>query len=171
MPKLVNRICYYFLYRYLNTLYGQTQYPSKSWVLKCLFPFKVRQHSQQQLNLQYKVGWILYKMASAPSFYTTLPVHTNTISKKSFFVYFSQFSLPYMITKPPLQSPPALLFPIPQPFFTSLFLHIVISTILTKKVFPYHLASSGCIKGPMSKSVLTLRADTVTSLPTFPSMA
>ena len=90
---------------------GQTQYPSKSWVLKCLFPFKVRQHSQQQLNLQYKVGWILYKMVSAPSFYITLPVHTNPISKKSLCLL--------------------------QPIFTSLYDHKVTPTIPTNTPFPY----------------------------------
>ena len=108
--------------------------------------------------------WVLLHFTSP---YLFIPIQFL----RSLFVYFSQFSLPYMITKSPLQSPPTLLFPIPQPLFTSLFLHIVISTILTKKVFPYHFASSGCIKGPMNKWVLTLRADTVTFLPTFPSMA
>ena len=47
---------------------GQTHYPSKCWVLKTHFSFKVRQHSQQQLYRQYKGRWILYKMVRVPSF-------------------------------------------------------------------------------------------------------
>ena len=47
---------------------GQTRYPSKIWVFKSHFSFKVRQHGQQQLYLQCKVCWILYKMIGTPSF-------------------------------------------------------------------------------------------------------
>ena len=47
---------------------GQTRYPSKSWVFKSRFFFKVKQQDQQQLYLLYKVCWILYKMVDAPSF-------------------------------------------------------------------------------------------------------
>ena len=37
-------------------------------VFKSRFSFKVRQHNQQNLYLQYKVCWIIYKMVGAPSF-------------------------------------------------------------------------------------------------------
>ena len=47
---------------------SQIRYPSKSWVFKGRFYFKGRQHGQQQLYLQYKVCWILYKMVGASSF-------------------------------------------------------------------------------------------------------
>ena len=45
---------------------GQTHYPSKSWLFKNRFSFKVRQQGKQQLSLQYNVCWILYKMVGAP---------------------------------------------------------------------------------------------------------
>ena len=44
---------------------GQTCYTSKSWVSS--FSFKVIQHAQQ-LHLQYKVYWVLYKTVGAFSF-------------------------------------------------------------------------------------------------------
>ena len=47
---------------------GQICYPSKSWVFKSRFSFNVRKHGQQKVYLQYKPCWILYKMATAPSF-------------------------------------------------------------------------------------------------------
>ena len=66
---------------------GQTHYPSKSWFFKGNFSFKVRKHGQQQqLYLQYKVCWILYKKVSKTT--------TKFSTKKPFF-YFSQFSPPY----------------------------------------------------------------------------
>ena len=34
----------------------------KNWIFMSCFSFKVRQHGQQQLYLQYKVPWILYKI-------------------------------------------------------------------------------------------------------------
>ena len=40
--------------------------------------FKVKQHSQQKLNIQYKACWILHKMVIAHSFFTFLLVHTTT---------------------------------------------------------------------------------------------
>ena len=61
----------------------QTRHPSKSWFFKNCFSFKFRQHGKQQLYLQYKVSWILYKLVVAPS-----------------------FSKPYLCIKPMLQSPP-----------------------------------------------------------------
>ena len=73
---------------------GQTSYPSKSWVIKCCFSFKVWQHGQQQLCLQYKVCWILCKRLAAFFLFTTLLLYTTThaISNKNPFLYFSQFS-------------------------------------------------------------------------------
>ena len=62
---------------------GKTRYPSKSWVFKSRFSFKVRQHCQQQICLQYKVCWILYKLVA------------STIFTKKPSLYFSQFSPPY----------------------------------------------------------------------------
>ena len=47
---------------------GQTRYPPKSGVFKSRFSFKIKQHGPQQLYLQYKECWILYKIVGATSF-------------------------------------------------------------------------------------------------------
>ena len=47
---------------------GQICYPTKSWVSKSRFSFKVRIHGQQQLYIQYKICWISYKMVGSPSY-------------------------------------------------------------------------------------------------------
>ena len=57
---------------------GQKRYPSKSWVFKIRLSFKVRQHGKQQLNLQYKMCWIFYKMVGSSLIFTTLLLHTTT---------------------------------------------------------------------------------------------
>ena len=126
---------------------GQTRYTPKNWVFKSRFFFKVRQHRRQQLYLQYKVCWILYKMVGVPSFLQS-----------------------YLCIKPPLQSPTKILsstlvnfyFPIPSlldwkiilkiPTNTPFFYTSAISnlpTIFTKKYFPYLtlLANSVFVKG------------------------
>ena len=140
---------------------GQTRYPSKTWVFKSRFSFKIRQHSLQQPYLQHKVWGILYKMVSAPS-----------------------FSQPYLCIQPPLQSQPkiwsstsanfhlpilALLFnkiilTIPtntRYLYTSALFHLPIFTYKHpsnqhKKYFPYfsYLVCSDCVKGPRSYGVL-----------------
>ena len=106
--------------------------------LQELFSFKVRQHGQQRLHLQYKVCWFFCKVVSAPS-----------------------FSEPYLFKQPPLQSPPKIRsslvnFHLPTlpllihkfiltiltntsflyQFLTSLFLRTTIPTIYTKTIFP-----------------------------------
>ena len=78
---------------------GQTRYPSKSWAFKSCFYFKFRQHGQQQLYLQYKLSWILYKIVGAPLFSQPLlfiqpPLHHITISTKNPLPFFSKFSSP-----------------------------------------------------------------------------
>ena len=65
---------------------GQTGYPPKSRVFKSRFSFEVRQHGPQQLYLQYKVCWILYKLVGATS-----------------------FSQHYLCIQTPLQFPPKIL--------------------------------------------------------------
>ena len=78
------------------------------------FSFKVRQHSQQQLYLQYKVCWILCKMVGAYS-----------------------FSQPHLCVQPRLRSPPKIRFstcsqiiltiPTNTPFlYTPVILHLLI---------------------------------------------
>ena len=92
---------------------GQTRYPSKSF--KSHFSFKVRQHGQQNLYLQYKVYWILYKMVGT-----------------------SSFSQPYLCMQSLLRSPPQIQcstsvnFHLPIP---PLFVHKIILTIPTNTHF------------------------------------
>ena len=139
MASQANQIYYQDVYR-SQYLMGQTRYTSKSWVFKSYFSFKVRQHGQQQLYIQYRVCWILYKRVGAPS-----------------------FSQPYLFIQPPLQSPPkisfstsvnfhlaisplffysiSLQFPLtlpfflPQQLFTSLFSRTIIPAICIKNIF------------------------------------
>ena len=84
-PKSIKFIIKLYINQYLN---GQTRYPSKIWAFKSRFSFKVRQHGQQQLYLQYKVCRVLYKMV-------------GTLS----------FSQPCLCMQPPLQSRPKIAFP------------------------------------------------------------
>ena len=82
---------------------GQTRYPSK------------RQHSQQELCLQYKVCWILYRMVDVPS-----------------------FSQPYLCIQRLLQSPPKILFSPSVNFYLPILpylVHKIILTILTNTLF------------------------------------
>ena len=86
---------------------GQTRYPSKIWVFKSRFSFKVRQHGQQQLYLQCKVCWILYKMIGTPS-----------------------FSQPYLYIQPTPQSPQKTR------SSTSVSSHVAITPLLVHKIVP-----------------------------------
>ena len=129
----------------------------QSWLFKNLFFFKVRQHSQQQLYLQYKVCWILCKMVDDPWFLQS-----------------------YLCIQPPLQSPPKIrsfnsvnfYLPIPPlhvyktiltiptntPFlYASTIFHLSVfannhPNNLQHNHFPYlsYLSNSSCIKGPRS---------------------
>ena len=96
-------------------LYGSNTLPSKSWVFKSRFSFKVKQQGQQQLYLQYKVCWILYKMVGA-----------------------SSFSQPCLCIRPPLQSPPKIRFSISfnfHPSFTSLQSPLILSSSIPQQFF------------------------------------
>ena len=84
---------------------GQRRYASKGWIFESRFFFKVKQHGQQQLYLQYNVCWILYKMVSTPS-----------------------FSRPYLFIQPTLQSPPK------NRLSTSVSFHLSIWTLLVHKI-------------------------------------
>ena len=94
--------------------YGSNTLPIKTTLP---FTFKVKQHGQQQLYLQYKVYWILYKMVGALS-----------------------FSQPYLCIQPTLQSPPknrssaSVNFHLPIP---PLLIHKIIFTIPTNIPFLY----------------------------------
>ena len=106
------------LSRYIQIiiLYGSNTLPSKSWVFKSRFSFKVRQQGQQQFYLQYKVCWILYKMVGA-----------------------SSFSQPCLCIRPPLQSPPKILFSISfnfHPGFTSLQSPLILSSSIPQQFLP-----------------------------------
>ena len=81
------------------------RFRDKSWVFKSRFFFKVRQYGQQQLYLQYKMCWILYKMVCALS-----------------------FPQPYLCIQPPLQSPPKIRYP------TSVNFNFLILPLLVHKI-------------------------------------
>ena len=68
----------------------KTLHQPKSWVFKSCFYFKVGQHVQQYLNLQYKVLWSLLKMVGLLVQTTTCPIST-----KNLFFHFSQLLPPY----------------------------------------------------------------------------
>ena len=86
-----------FFWSYIQIIIpsGSTRCPSKNWVFKSRFSFKVMQHSQQQhkvLHLQDKVC----QVGKCSFIFTTLLVQTNnaTIFTKKPFLYFSQFLPP-----------------------------------------------------------------------------
>ena len=62
---------------------GETGYLPQNWVFNGRFSFKVWQHGQQQLCLQYKVCWILYKMIRAPSFLYINPMLQSPPNNRS----------------------------------------------------------------------------------------
>ena len=130
--KFIIKLCTDHYNLWDNTL------PIKKLSLQELFSFKVRQHGQQQLHLQYKVCWFFCKVVGAPS-----------------------FSEPYLFKQPSLQSPPKIRsssvnFHLPTlpllihkfiltiltnasflyQFLTSLFLRTTIPTIYAKTIFP-----------------------------------
>ena len=119
----------------------QTRYQWKSWFFQKRFSFKVMQHDHEQLYLQYKVCWILYKMVSAPSFsqrYLCIQPMLQSPSKNcsSTSVNFHLLFQSYLFTKSSLQSPPKSHSSIPLQFFTSFFLRTTIPIIYTKNIFP-----------------------------------
>ena len=115
----------------------QTRYPSKRWVFKSRFSFKIRQHGQQQLYIQYKVCWILYKMKGTPSFLQPYlwiqpmlqsPPKIHSSTPVNFHLPIAPLFVPKIILTIPLTLP----FSISQQFFTSLFLRTTIPAIYTK---------------------------------------
>ena len=103
----------------------QTRYPWTGWVFKSRFSFKVRQHCQKQLYLQYKVCWILYKMVGATSFpqpYLWIQPLFSQLSRLFLYLLKSTFTSlfnTYFLKKSFLQSLLTLPFSLPQQFFTS----------------------------------------------------
>lgn len=96
-------------------------------------------------------------MVGDPSFLLTQLFHATNpaIPANISFLYLRQFSHPYSLTKPSVQSPPTTP-SIPQSFFAPLFLHTAIRTIPNKNPFSYrnHSANSGCTMSLMSEWVL-----------------
>ena len=104
--------------------------------------FKVTQHGQQQLDLQYKVFWILYEMIGTPSF-SQLCLCIQLMLQSPLKICFStsisfHFAIPFLLVlKIILTIPKTLLSSsMPQQFFTSLFLCTTIPTIYTKNISP-----------------------------------
>ena len=93
IPSRDNQIYYQAIFR-LEYLIGQARYQSKGWIFRIRFSFKVIQHGQWQLCLQYNVSWILYKCSLI---FIILLVHSTnaTILTKKPFLYFSQFPPTY----------------------------------------------------------------------------
>ena len=117
---------------------GQTRYLSKSWVFKGRFSFKLRQHGQQLLYLQYKAWWILYKTVGPLSFLyiqSTLqyPPKNSSSTSVSFCIPIPLLLFHKIILTTPLLT---LSVSISQQFFTSLFLCTTIPTICIKNIFP-----------------------------------
>ena len=123
---------------------GWNTQPSKSWVFKSSFFFKVGQHGQQQLNLQYKVCWILHlyiqPLAQCPS-----PT----------FTYFTLFPKPY------LHFPQILPLSITQQLLSSLFLHTAIPTIFYKSFYPTLTISQFRLHQVTKEQGSLVRTDTV----------
>ena len=130
---------------------GQTCYPSESWFFKSRFSFKVRQHGQQQLYIQYQVCWILSRIIRALS-----------------------LSKPFLCIKPTFQSPPRIR------FSTSVNFYLPIPRLLVHKIFltlpssiPHQFLTSLCVQlsqqsTPKIFSLLqTLRTDTALIFPVF----
>ena len=117
---------------------GQTCYLSKSWVFKDRFYFKFRQYSQQELYLQYKVCWILYKMVDPLSFLYIQPTlqyppKNSSSTSVNFYIPNPPLLFHKIILTTPLLTLPAS---ISQEFFTSLFLCTTTPTIYIKNIFP-----------------------------------
>ena len=114
---------------------GRTHDPSKCWVFKTHFSFKVRQHSQQQLYRQHKGRWILYKMVRVPSisqlYLRKQPMFQSSVKTVLQLIFISLFH-PYLFTKSSLQSPLILPSSISQQFYTSFFVCTTIPTNYTK---------------------------------------
>ena len=133
-------------------LMGQTDYPSKSWIFKSRFSFKVRQHGQQQLYLPWKYDELFTKWQVLLHFHNPSYAfnHSYKLHQKSIPLLQSTFTSlfhSYFLTNPPLQSPAIFRLPI--------FAHNHPSN-LHQKYFPNlsHLANSGWVKGPRSYGVL-----------------
>ena len=129
------------LYTCHNSLWTKHTTHQKRWVFKSHFSFKVRQHDQQQLYLQYKICWILYKMVRFPSFsqpyLSTQPTLLSPPRTVPLLQSISTFLFhPYLFKSKSLKSPLTSPSSIPQQIFTSLFLRIAIPTIHIKNIFP-----------------------------------
>ena len=124
--------------------------------LQGLLPFQ-SQTAQSTLT-QSSIKSMLSSLQNGRCFSATLflqpPLQSPSTIPSPTSANFHLFVSPlYFSTKPSLQSSPALPSPIPQPFFTSLFVHTAITTTLTKNCFPI-VDHSGWVKGSVSKSIL-----------------
>ena len=128
----------------------ETRYLPQNWVFNGRFSFKVWQHGQKQLCLQYEVCWVLYKMVGAPSFLYIKPTLQSPPNKRS------SISVNFNIPIPPLLFHKIILTaPTNTPFlYASAIFYLLLFAYydpnnLHRKYFPYlnHFANSGCIKG------------------------
>ena len=87
---------------------SKTHYPLVCWVFKSYFPFKVRQHSQQQFYLQYKVCRIPHKVLlhiHNPTWWCNHPYNFHQKSIPLFQTIFTFLFSTYLFAKSSLQSP------------------------------------------------------------------
>ena len=112
------------------------------WILKSGFSFKVRQHGQKQLYLQYKACWIIYQMVGAPHNPTCAYNHLYNLHQNSVSLLEAIFTFlfhPYMFAKSSLQSSLRLPSSIPQQLFDSKKSALIFSAHLS------HLANTGFV--------------------------
>ena len=135
---------------------GQTRCPSKSCHLEAL-SFKVRKHVQQQLNLQYRLHWILCKMVAVPSFSEPYlckqpSLHSPPKIRSSTSVSFHLPIPPLLVHKFILTTPTKTSFLYTSPIFDFPVFGYYHPNNLNQKCFPHfsYLANSGCVKGPGS---------------------
>lgn len=144
--------------------------------LQKLLPFEVRQHSHQQLNLQYKTCWNLDKIVCVAFFSPPYLPHTHTsiptIHIIKPFLHFSQFSHPYftsLLVHKTISTISITHSFITHSFFTTSFSHTVIPTTPQQKSFPLPQPFSRFMQwqGPSEEGSI-VRTDTVIIFPCSP---
>ena len=143
---------------------GQTRYPSKSF--KSHFSFKVRQHGQQNLYLQYKVYWILYKMVGTSSFSQPYLCMQSLLRSPpqiqcSTSVNFHLPIPPLFVHKIIITIPLTLTSSLPHQFFTSLFLRTTSQQSTPKTFFFPQSLTQFRLHQATRELVILVRNDTV----------
>ena len=160
MSSWPNQIYCHFLYKYITTLYEPNTLPIIKLSLQgpFLFQRKTTQSTKTQSLIQSMLGSLQNGKGSFISHHPTCSCSLSTIPTNNPFLCCNQFSLPFInsqlffFTIPSLQALPTLHSYIPQPLFSSLFLHTAIPMIPPKILFLHQPSSQ--FRGPLSKLVL-----------------